>query len=109
MLRWLGIRAVPHLPCSFSCQESIKLGADFVELGIVPSFKPEMDWLSEMLYWPVEWSVLHGIAEIRILVVKIATCTDATAEKYTILYHDSKYLEKRAKGLSFTYRQQEGR
>ena len=42
-------------------------------------FGEEMDWLLEVLSWPVEWSALHGIAEIKTPVLKVSTRTDATA------------------------------
>ncbi len=105
ILRWLGVRAVPHLPCGFTCQASIKSGQDFIELGRSSGFESEMGWLSEILSWPAEWSALHGIAEIKTPVVKIATCTDATDDKYTIRYHGSEYPAKGATGLSFPYQQ----
>ena len=30
---WQGVRLVPHIPCSFDCQESMELGKKMAELG----------------------------------------------------------------------------
>jgi 2-polyprenyl-3-methyl-5-hydroxy-6-metoxy-1,4-benzoquinol methylase len=86
-LRWLGVRAVFHLPCSYDCQASVLLAESHLRLASELGFREEADWLDEMLKWPVEWSALHGIAEIRTPVVKIVTRTDATSRKYVVRYH----------------------
>jgi hypothetical protein len=62
-----------------------------------------MDWLDEVLAWPVEWSALHGIAEIRTPIAKVAMQTDATASKYTIQYPGRGYPREGARGLVFPY------
>jgi hypothetical protein len=103
LLRWLGIRAVPHLPCRFNCQASVKLADNFLALGREFGYSAEIDWLFEMLSWPVEWSALHGIAEIRTPILKITTCTDATSSKYIVRYRGSSYPEEGAQGLNFPY------
>jgi hypothetical protein len=63
-----------------------------------------MDWLLEILSWPVEWSALHGIAEIKTPVLKVCTRTDATPSKYVVRRQGDAYPEEGAKGLTFAYR-----
>ena len=77
--RWMGARAVPHLPCRFDCEPTVALAQQCLAVGRAAGFDTEMDWLLEILRWPVEWSALHGIAEIRTPVLKVSTRTDATA------------------------------
>jgi hypothetical protein len=101
--RWLGIRAVPHLPCSFDCQHSIALGKKLMEMGRYAGYQDEMDWLLEILSWPVEWSALHGIAEIKTPILKISTRTDATGLKYVVRYKGDVYPSEGAQGLNFPY------
>ncbi len=101
--RWMGIRAVSHLPCSFTCSATAELGKKMMRIGRDAGYEQEMDWLSEILSWPVEWSALHGIAEIKTPVVKIATLTDATPSKYVVRRQGSSYPSDGAKGLSFPY------
>lgn len=104
LLRWMGLRAIFHLPCSFDCRSSIECARQMLQLGIDNGFESEIEWLGEALYWPVEWSALHGIAEIKTPLFKVSTCTDATAVKYVIRYVGSTYPEEGAAGLSFPYR-----
>src|SRR5947209_13411671 len=65
LLRWVGIRAIPHLPCRFDCGSSIAFGRRFLQLGMESGFQAEIEWLEQMLSWPAEWSALHGIAEVK--------------------------------------------
>lgn len=85
-LRWLGVRTVFHLPCSFECASSLQMAAAHLELAKQCGFVDESQWLAEMLRWPVEWSALHGIAEVRTPVAKVVTRTDATPGKYIVRY-----------------------
>lgn len=84
LLRWLGLRPVPHLPCSFDCDRSRQLALRLTRLGIAHGYGQEMEWLAEALRWPLEWSALHGVAEIVTPVVKIITTTPATAGRLTV-------------------------
>lgn len=84
LLRWLGVRLVPHLPCSTDCRGTIELGVQMEAVARAAGYGQEMDWAREMLSWPVEWSALHGIAEIKTPVLKVSTRTDATADKYVV-------------------------
>jgi len=102
--RWMGIRAVPHLPCRFDCRHTMELGNKFVAVGREAGYNNEMDWMLEILSWPVEWSALHGIAEIKTPVLKVSARTDATPCKYTVRYHGNTYPLEGAQGLNFPYR-----
>lgn len=104
LLRWLGVRAVPHLPCRFDCAGSVEFASKLIAVGRDAGFTEEMDWLLEMLAWPVEWSALHGIAEIRTPVIKISAATDATAERYEVRREGDGYPAEGARGLQFPYR-----
>ena len=104
LLRWIGIRAIPHLPCSFCCKESIYLAKRYVSIGRKLGYNHEMDWLLEILGWPIQWSALHGIAEIKTPILKISTQTEATPGKYTVSITGDLSPEEGASGLSFPYR-----
>jgi hypothetical protein len=102
--RWLGLRAVPHLPCRFDCPATVALANRLLEIGRLTGHGQEVDWLLEVLSWPVEWSALHGIAEIKTPVLKVSTRTDATACKYVVQRAGSSYPPEGAQGLRFPYR-----
>jgi hypothetical protein len=101
--RWLGIRAVSHLPCRFDCPETVALGRKLLDVGRRAGFGDEMDWLREILRWPVEWSALHGIAEIKTPVLKISTNTDATARKYVVQRPGDSFPSEGVSGLNFPF------
>jgi hypothetical protein len=102
--RWMNIRAISHLPCSFNCAATEEIGKDYIALGRHLKFNEEMNWLEEILEWPVQWSALHGIAEIKTPVVKISTRTDMTSDKVIVNYKGTKYPEDGSSGTSFPYK-----
>ena len=104
-LRWLGVRLVSHLPCSVSCRDSVEIGKSFLQTMREFKYTEESEWLWEMLHWPLEWSALHGIAEIRTPVCKVISRTDATGDKLTIEKHGSIYPAEGASGIVFPYTQ----
>jgi hypothetical protein len=80
LLRWLSVRAVPHFPCSFSCEATVKFANTLA--AICPDERGSA--CEEMLRWPVEWSAQDGCVEIRAPEVTISTITDVTKERYTV-------------------------
>jgi hypothetical protein len=108
-LRWLGIRAVPHLPCSFECEGTDELGRQLLTIGESSGFKQEVDWIRNMLAWPVEWSALHGIAEIKTPILKIATNTDVTPERYLVRRTSEIFPEEKGVGTSFPFEVSHGK
>ena len=102
--RWLGVRAVPHLPCRFDCPVTIAFGERLLQVGDQDGYSDEVQWIREMLSWPVEWSGLHGIAEIKTPILKIATRTDATAQKYIVRWTGTEFPKEGAIGIHFPYR-----
>ena len=63
-----------------------------------------MNLLVELLSWPVEWSGLHGIAEVKSPVLEVCTRTDATAAKYVVCWMGDRIPEEGASGLKFPYK-----
>jgi hypothetical protein len=102
--RWLGVRAVPHLPCRFDCGESLEFGERLLRVAERAGYREEVEWIREILSWPVEWSALHGIAEIKTPILKISTRTDATVSKYVVRWTGTDYPREGATGLRFPYR-----
>ena len=49
LLRWLGVRAVPHLPCRADCDDTIRLADDMLRLGRDAAFAAEAAWMMEVL------------------------------------------------------------
>lgn len=102
---WQDVRLIPHFPCSFNCQESQHLGTQMVELAKKLGYETEIKWAYELLSWPVEWSALHGIAEIRTPINKVSSRTDMTPWKYSVQKLSDVYPEDGASGTSYPYNQ----
>jgi hypothetical protein len=101
--RWVGIRAVSHLPCRFDCPYTAAVGKKMLEVGRRNGYAEEMDWLQEILRWPVEWSCLHGIAEIKTPLLKVSTNTDATPWKYVVQRPGDSFPSEGPSGLNFPF------
>jgi 2-polyprenyl-3-methyl-5-hydroxy-6-metoxy-1,4-benzoquinol methylase len=102
--RWLGVRAVPHLPCRFDCAATIEFAECLLALARNNGYSQEAEWIEEILTWPVEWSALHGIAEIKSPLMKLSTRTDATAGKWVVQWAGTDYPKEGAVGLHFPFR-----
>jgi hypothetical protein len=77
-LRRLRIHATPHIPCSLHCVQSMALGNTFINLGQSLGYEQEIKTLLEILDWPIEWTTLHGIGEIKVPVFKVCMMSDGT-------------------------------
>jgi hypothetical protein len=86
LLRWAGVRYVSHLPCSFNCVETERIGKENREkiIGCIENGKEIASWMDELLSMPIKWSALHGIAEVITPLFKVVTRTDATGEEYVV-------------------------
>jgi hypothetical protein len=102
--RWLGVRAIPHLPCSTRCVETSRLANAMLGVARSAGFTQEVAWLLDMLSWPVEWSALHGIAEVKTPVLKVAIRTDATTRRRVVRRRGTAYPAEGGRGTTFPYR-----
>lgn len=99
LLRWLGVRYVPHLPCGFRCRGTIGLGLKLREL--IP--QREREWMDALLSMPMLWTSLHGIGEVVTPIVTLNFRSDVDHELREISRQGT-YPEAGANGLHFPYR-----
>ena len=86
MLRYYGLRTTSHFPCKMDCEESIRIGQDWLE--VMHSIDPHLtDSLVEFLEMPLVWSCLHGLATIETPVFTLITNSLPTKDKWTVLYN----------------------
>jgi hypothetical protein len=99
-----GISSIPHTPASLNCKYSLEMGA-IIQSQAKEILTSELynAWY-EILSWPVEWSALHGIAEVKTPIFKMIYNTDATGEKYVLQLESDTYPENGLNGLLFPYR-----
>ncbi|RZS99198.1 hypothetical protein [Aquimarina brevivitae] len=94
----------PQHRCCLDCSNQRKQIDLLFENMESYGFVEELNWLQEIYSWPVEWSVMHGICELRTPVVKLAYDTDATPIAYTVQLDGSSYPIEGASGKRFPYR-----
>lgn len=80
LLRYWSLRFTPHIPCSPNCEESLKLGSQFGQLMT----EEEHEWLFELLSGSIQWSCLHGIAEVVTKYFRIISPSNPSACKYEV-------------------------
>ena len=105
--RWMGVRAVPHLPCSFVCPHTVEFANALMAIGRELGYTAEMAWIEEILNWPASWSALHGIAEVKTPILKTSTRTDATSHTFVVHRPGHRMPEEASTGLTFPFRSPE--
>lgn len=108
-LRYIGVRLSPQIPCSATCEASKQTAEAWMDVGRFYGMEQEMDDMLEILSWPMEWSVLHGVAEIKTPLFKVSTNSCASLEKYTVQFAGTTYPEEGPPALTFPYRKPTGK
>jgi len=76
-----------------------------VDLGRSHGMGDRLDQLSEILSWPVEWSVLHGIGQIQTPVMRIIHDIAPTRDKRLLRWAGDLLPLEAAHSHGFAYRQ----
>ena len=82
MLRHLGVRLVPHLPCSPTCEATVALGKDLAHVVARAGVDPGP--LYRLLNLPVTYSALHGVAVIETPHFRLWAGTDYTPDEVKV-------------------------
>lgn len=99
LLRWIGVRLVPHLPCRFDCRASEAFGRS-LSAFLPPALR---EAAGDLLGMPAEWSAWHGIAFVRTPIGQMSVRTDATAERLVVRFHGRRWPESAVETGVFPY------
>ncbi len=102
-LRPLGIAATSHLPCSWECGASMEHAERALALGRRLGRTAEMQHLLEMLDWPMSWSVVHGIAEVKTPVFKFRYGAAGLPRRARYVRASARSVERSGRGGAFPY------
>lgn len=80
LLRYAGLRTVPHIPCRFDCEASIRLGAAMLEFYT----KDAQEWLLELLAQPIEYDLYRGVAIIKTTAFRYVTGSNYAKHRHII-------------------------
>lgn len=70
LLRPLGLRATQHMSCGTGCAATAALAAALGDLGRTLGHAEALGWCDEALRWPMTWTGLHGLGELKTPVFK---------------------------------------
>ncbi|QRY55975.1 hypothetical protein [Sphingobacterium siyangense] len=98
-----GISSVPYNPALLDCGYGLQVASAIQSVAKKNLQELHNAWY-ELLSWPVEWSALHGIAEVKTPIFKMVYNTDTTAGKYTLQLQSDTYPENGLRGLLFPYK-----
>jgi hypothetical protein len=102
MLRYIGIRVLPHIPCSHDCQHSLQMAKDWVQLGRDVKLDG-LEELMEFLNLPVEWDCMKGIAYVSTPIFKIETNSMTCYPKYVVQKEGTLRPKESPGGLKFPH------
>jgi uncharacterized protein len=104
LLAKVGVRMIPHTPCCFTCEESLRLAENFERAAESSEEKEALSSAKEMLSWPMAWSAINGIAEIKTPIMKVSYNTDRVTQPRYLQYLGERYPEAATSGLQFPFR-----
>ena len=76
LLRWLGVRPVPHMPCSLECEVTKMQGETY--LGMMD--ERARAWSRELLSMSMEYKTLNGVGEVTTPLFKLAFTSQGKRE-----------------------------
>jgi len=103
VLATLGLSIGRGWPAGFDCAAAAARGQALLDAAAAHGREEAAGWLREILSWPVSWTALHGIAEIKTPVFRAIRSTPWTAARLTIERQGSAMPEGAARGLGFPF------
>ena len=83
LLRYAGIRVGFHIPCSFSCQETVERATK--RLALATKLDDNLSTLLlALLQMPMTWDVLHGIAVVKTPILYLDVQSVPCIENYIV-------------------------
>lgn len=83
LLRYAGVRVGFHIPCSFNCQETVRVASTRMELARKRDESLTV-LLEALLQMPMKWDVLHGLAVIKTPIFYLVVQSVPTTERYVV-------------------------
>jgi len=103
VFRYIGVRLVPHLPCSNNCKESIKMANEWIDLARKLNVEG-LDEALEIMQLPYEWDALKGMTIINTPVFKIATTSVPCYPNHVVQQESDYYPKEAPNGIQFPWR-----
>lgn len=100
MLRFAGVRAGFHIPCSFNCEGTIKISEE--RFALAKEFNSELvEKMEKLLRMPMSWDCYHGVAMIRTPIFYLIVPSCASVNRYVVEIEGDYYPPEAEKGLAY--------
>lgn len=103
LLAPVGLAAMPPWPHGFDDAAAEAEGEALLASAHAHGRLEAIGYLREALSWPVSWTALHGVAEVKTPVFRFIRNTPPTAQKLTIRRRGAAMPETAARGLGFPF------
>ncbi len=104
LLAPLGISLLPIEPCTFDCLSALDMAAQWMELAAKRGYSSELAWLRDCFSWPVSWSELHGVTEVKTPLFRMCFQTAPNSRPRMIRRRGiAEEVDGGARGLTFPY------
>lgn len=107
VLRYLGLRACFHIPCSFNCQPSIKIAKQRLALGREINLDL-IKLLEDLMRMPHSWDSYHGIAVVRSPIFYAITASVPAVEHYVVEVEGDFIPKESKRGITFPFTEVKG-
>lgn len=100
LLRFAKVRLSFHLPCSFKCEESVRISQQ--RFNILKEMNPELaKKFEQLLRMPMSWDCYHGIAVIRTPIFYFVTNSSPVVERFLVEFEGDFIPSEAKKGLAY--------
>jgi hypothetical protein len=83
MLRWMGVRLVPHLPCSGRCEETARQARAFLDAGARMGL--DVEAIGALLRLPIDYSARNGVAIVETPHFRFMAGADAGVAEFRLV------------------------
>jgi len=80
LLRWIGVRLVSHLPCSFECKPTAALADGFIAVARDLDLDIPVAWALNALASRMTYSTLHGVGVVTTPFLRVEFSSDYAPE-----------------------------
>jgi hypothetical protein len=105
VFRYLPIRFSSHIPCSLSCESSVKIADNWIQLAKDLGREDEVQDALDIMNLPYEWDCMKGITIVSTPVFKFISNSVNSAEQYIVQKESDTYPEEAPNAIKFPWRQ----
>lgn len=99
LLAAIGLAAAAPWPAGFDCPAAAAHGEALLAAAEMHGLAGPVADLREALSWPVTWTALHGIAEVKTPIFRFIRNSPPTRTPYTVRRRGTVFPQEAAKGL----------